>query len=488
MEPCDLSATEARRLIGQKKLSPRELLASCLNRIEDVNPALNAVVAIDEAGARRDAEVAEDAVMSGDTLGLLHGLPLGIKDLQATGGLKTTWGSLIYKDHVPDADEDGVANLRSEGALIFSKTNTPEFGAGANTKNRVYGPTGNPFDPDKTCGGSSGGSAVALATGMMPLATGSDYGGSLRTPSGFCGVVGFRPSPGIVPDAGRAVALNPFSVNGPMARCVEDAHLLLRAQIDWNTGDPYCGDDASDLAEPLSELDLASLSVAISPDLGCAPLDNAHRDLFKQRVATFSNVFNAAEERDPDFANVHDVFEILRGVNFVAAHKDRLDNHRDLLGPNVIDNTERGLKYTAADVAWAHVEQSKLYRSILGFFDEHDLIICPAASVSPFPHAQLAIDTVNGEQMPTYMRWLAMTYAPTTALCCAAVLPCGLDQHGLPFGIQIIGPRGADADVLSAAYALEKVLADTPETARPQPDLAALKSAPAMDTAMSRKS
>jgi len=177
-EPCDLSATEARRLIGQKKLSPVELLQSCSARIEAVNPALNAMVALDTDAARREAEIAEEAVTNGDILGLLHGLPIGVKDLQATGGLRTTYGSLLYKDHVPEQDEDTVANLRNEGGLILGKTNTPEFGAGANTKNRVYGATGNPFDPDKTCGGSSGGSAVALATGMVPLATGSDYGGS----------------------------------------------------------------------------------------------------------------------------------------------------------------------------------------------------------------------------------------------------------------------------------------------------------------------
>lgn len=469
MDACDLSAVEARRLIGLKKLSPRELLSSCLDRIAAVNPVLNAIVAMDEDAARRDAEIAEEAVMTGEPLGLLHGLPIGIKDLQATGGLRTTYGSLIYKDNVPDEDDLGVANLRSEGGIVLAKTNTPEFGAGANTINRVYGATGNPFDPDKTCGGSSGGSAVALATGMLPLATGSDYGGSLRTPAAFCGVVGFRPSPGVVPDAARAVALNPFSVNGPMGRTVADVHLLLRAQLDWNNADPFSGDDTSELAETLTETDLSSLNVAVSSDLGIAPLDASMRDLFNERVSSFRNVFGSADERDPDLTNVHDIFEIIRGVNFIAAHRERLETKRELLGPNVIDNTERGLKYSAADVAWAFAEQTKLYRRVLGFFDEYDVIIAPAASVSPFPHTQLFVGSINGEQLPTYMRWLAITYGPTMGLCCAATLPCGLDRTGMPFGIQIIGPKGADSDVLSIAYSLEKVLAEKSETRRPVP-------------------
>jgi len=388
-EPCDLSAVEARRLIGNKKLSPVELLDSCLKRIATVNPTLNAIIAMDQEAAKKTAEAAEKAVMQGDDLGLLHGLPIGIKDLQATAGLRTTWGSLIYKDHVPEEDEATVANLRGQGATILAKTNTPEFGAGANTKNRVYGATGNPFDPNKTCAGSSGGSAVALATGMLPLATGSDYVGSLRTPAAFCGISGFRPSPGVVPGPNRSSLLSPFSVNGPMARSIADLHLLLKAQIDLDKQDPFSGDDALRIPEELPQLDLGSLRVAISADLGCAPIDNEIRRVFQERVSTFRSSFAEAQDRDPDLGPVHDVFEIQRGVYFVGAHRERLEKHRDLLGPNVIDNTERGRKWTAADIAWANVEQSKIYRRFLEFFDDADVLICPAASVTPFPHSEL---------------------------------------------------------------------------------------------------
>jgi amidase len=473
-EACDLSAAEARRLIGCKKLSPVELLESCLRRIAATNPALNAIVAMDEVRARREAKAAESAVMRGDDLGLLHGLPLGIKDLQATEGLRTTWGSLIYKDHVPERDEPTVANLRSHGAIILAKTNTPEFGAGANTTNRVYGATGNPFDPEKTCAGSSGGSAVALATGQVPLATGSDYGGSLRTPAAFCGIAGFRPSPGVVPGPDRVVGLNPFSVNGPMGRTVEDLHLLLKAQIDLDKRDPFSSDDALRIPDRLSPVDLGSLRVAISPDLDCAPVDRQISQIFLDRVGRFQDLFAVVERAAPDFGPVHEVFEVLRGINFVAAHRERVEKHRDLLGPNVIDNTERGLKLTARDVAWAHVEQTKLSRRFLSFFERFDVLICPAASVSPFPHAKLFVDAINGEPMPNYMRWLAITYVLTTAIPAVAVIPCGVDHNGLPFGIQIAGPQGSDRFVLEVAYTLEQALGRDTETARPVPNLGKL--------------
>ncbi len=476
-EPCDLSAIEARRLIGRKALSPVELLESCLERIETTNKAVNAVVAMDADAARKRARTVEEAAGKGEELGPLAGLPIGIKDLQATAGLRTTWGSLLFKDNVPAEDETSIANVRRAGGVILAKTNTPEFGAGANTTNRVYGPTGNPFDPKKTCAGSSGGSAVALALGQVSLATGSDYGGSLRTPAGFCGIVGFRPSPGVVPNVDRAASLIPFGVTGPMGRSVGDAHLLLKAQLGQDKRDPFSSSDNARIPARLSGVDLGRLRVAATPDLGCAPVDRDIATVFRSRVKTFGHVFREVQDRAPDFAGVHDAFEVLRGVYFVAAHRERLEKHRELLDRNVTDNTERGLKMSLGDVSRAHVEQTKLAKRFLAFFADTDVLVCPAASVSPFPHAQLFVEEINGERMPTYMRWLALTYAPTMALACAAVLPCGLDHAGMPFGIQVIGPTGADAKVLEVAYALEQVLAGNKETARPVPDIAKLAKA-----------
>ena len=470
-KPCDLSAVTARRLIGAKKLSPVELLDSCLERIEATNKTFNSVVAIDEKAARKAAKQAENQVMRGDELGLLHGLPLGVKDLHATAGLKTTWGSLIYKDHVPKEDEPGIAQLRREGAIILAKTNTPEFGAGANTRNRVYGATGNPFDPEKTCAGSSGGSAVALALGQVPIATGSDYAGSLRTPAAFCGVVGFRPSPGLVPTPDRAVGLSPFQVNGPMGRSVADAHLLLRAQVGVDNRDPWSNDNAMRLPEYLMDIDLGGLRAAFSTDLGCAPVDDGIARTFQARAKTFAGVFAEAQFVEPDFDGIHEVFEAFRAFNFVGAHAERLAKHRELLDRNVIDGTERGLEVSMAKMGAAAVKQAQLYKRYLAFFEEVDVLITPAAAVSPFPHAQWFPETINGETMPNYTRWMTLAYALTTVLPAVAVIPCGIDEHGMPFGIQIAGPNGSDGLILEIAHALEQVLADNPATRRAVPDL-----------------
>ena len=473
-EPCDLTATQARRLIGRKALSPVELMQSCLDRIDRVNGKLNAVVTLDAEGGMASAREAEAAVMAGADLGPLHGLPVAAKDNRATKGMRTTHASLIYKDHVPTEDDPSIALVRKAGGIIFCKTNLPEFGAGANTVNRVFGATGNPFDPTRTCAGSSGGSAVALATGMAPLATGSDYGGSLRTPASFCGVVGFHPSMGAAPMLNPAV-FSPWGVNGPMGRNMDDAHLLFSTQVDYDPRDPFSHPGVTELANPLREIDLGALRIAVTPDLGCCPVDNGIRRVFGERVDSFGHVFGAVEQAAPDFCNVHDMFEVLRGLSFVSAHGERVKKHRDLLDRNVIDNVERGLEYSLEDVAWAHNEQTKVMRNWLAFFEDYDALICPGASVSPFPHSQLFVEEINGEKMPTYMRWLALSYAPTKAMGQGALLPCGLDEVGLPFGIQILGPRGGDRKTMEIARALERVLAENPATARPLPDLAKLE-------------
>jgi amidase len=457
-EPCDLSAVAARRLIGAKKLSPVELMSSCLSRIAATNKVSNAIVAMDEAVAKKQAKAAEKQVMRGEELGLLHGLPTGIKDLSPVAGLRSTWGSLIFKDHVPETDDPMVANMRAAGANIFAKTNTPEFGAGAN---KVYGATTNPFDPKLTPAGSSGGSAAALALGQVPVATGSDYGGSLRTPAAFCGIVGFRPSIGVVPSPGRITGVMPWGVNGPMGRTVEDTYLLLQAQLDLDRADPYSSTDFMNFPDALLPADLGSVRAAFSVDLGQCPIDRDIAKVFKARAKALTPHFGMAEDTSPDFSGIHEIFEVHRGLWYVTAHQESLATHRKLLDRNVIDNTERGLKLTVAEIARGFAEQHQLMKRVLGFFDDYDVVICPAASVTPFPHAQLFVEEINGEKMPTYMRWLAIGYAPTMAMCCAAVVPCGVDHKGMPFGLQIFGPRGSDVRVLEVALALEQVMSGT---------------------------
>ena len=474
MELCDWNATDLRAAIGRKEISPLELMQSCISRIEAVDPAVNAMVTRVFDMALEQARAAEQAVMDGEELGLLHGLPIGIKDLEATAGIRTTQGSLLHADDIPEKDQISIAATRAEGAIILGKTNTPEFGAGANTRNLVFGATGNPFNPQLTCGGSSGGSAVALATGMVPLASGSDYGGSLRTPAGFCGVVGFRPTPGQVASENRAAALLGFSVLGPMGRTVDDTFLLLQAQLSDDPRDPFSRGIDTSLLEPLASADLASMRVMLTADLGSAPMSEAHRRVFASRCAQFRHVFAEASDADPDFSGGHHSFEVLRGVNFVAGHGARVRDHRDRLSPNVVDNVDRGLDYTLADVAEAHLLQSRIARDWLNLFESVDAVICPATAVSPFPHDQWSVREIDGTAMETYMRWLAITYLPTMAMACGAVIPCGLDDQGMPFGIQVLGPPGGDRKVLEIARALESVLAATPETARPVPDLKAL--------------
>ena len=475
-EPCDLSAVDALTEIQSGALSPVELFQSCVIRIETVNPVLNAIVASDLEAGLTCAQQVTDKISRGEEIGLLGGLPTGIKDLEGTAGLRTTWGSKLHENEVPEEDDFVVANIRSHDANIFCKTNTPEFGAGGNTVNLVYGATGNPFDASLTCAGSSGGTAVALATGMLPVATGSDYGGSLRTPASFCGITGFRPSPGVVPAVQSTVALSPFAVIGPMGRTVADTHLLLKAQSIFDRRDPYSSSQLQ-IPDELESIDLSTIRAAWSVDFGCCPIDTEIAALFKNRVSIFASHFASCDERNPVMDNVHNVFEVLRGLFFVAAHEQHLKHNRDLLGANVIDNTERGLSFTASQISQAFAQQSEIYRDALDYFKDTDILIAPAAAVSPFPHTQRTVTRINGEDMPTYMRWLALSYAPTTALCCSCVLPCGLNNLGLPFGIQVIGPNGSDAKVLAVAAALETILATNTETKRPVPDIEAIAAA-----------
>ena len=468
---CDLKAVKLRAMIGCKDISPTELVDSCIDRIESIDGSLNAIVTRSFERARKEAKHAEKAALDGDHLGLLHGLPVGIKDLEATKDIRTTMGSRIYSDNVPESDQGSVANIRAEGGIILGKTNTPEFGAGANTRNLVFGATGNPFSPEKTCGGSSGGSAVAVATGMMPLASGSDYGGSLRTPASFCGVVGIRPSPGVVAAEGRPVGLLPFSVLGPMGRNVDDAYLLMQAQLGVDPRDPFSTAPRAELSKPLDAADLSSITAMITSDFGIASMSNSYRSIFQARTSLFRHHFAGAYDGNPDFTDAENCFEVLRGVNFVAAHGKRVLQYRDKMSPNVIDNVERGLKYCLQDVAEAHLQQTLIAKNWLNLFKDVDVVICPASSTTPFPHDQWSVTEIDGTKMQTYMRWLAITYMPTMALACGVVLPCGLDDMNMPFGVQILGAPGSDRLVIRVAKALEEVLAKHAETARPLPDL-----------------
>jgi amidase len=470
---CDLSALELRRLIGAKRISPVELLASCRARTLRIDGAVNAFAATCWDRAETEARAAERAVMAGEALGPLFGLPIGIKDLALTGGLRTTFGSPQFADFVPEADERQVAAVRRAGAIVVGKTNTPEFGAGANTVNPVHGPTGNPFDPVKTCAGSSGGSAVALATGMVPLATGSDMGGSLRNPAAYCGVVGFRPSPGAVPHELRLLGWSPLGVQGPMGRTVADAALLFSVLRGSDFRDPLSWPHHP--GDQLEAVDLGSLRIAISEDLGFAPVDDGIRQVFRQAMSQIRGVFARADDRDPPLdQSADEAFEVTRAINFLAGHADTYRARPEVLGPNVKANVEQGLKMSLEDVARAMKAQTTLYRAFLEFMTGYDALICPAMAVPPFPHAQLYVEAINGRRLRTYFHWLALAYGLTLTAHPVACIPCGRDHTGMPFGIQVCGRRYGDERTLAIAAALEHHLQSIPELARPVPDLDAL--------------
>ena len=481
--PCDLTAVEARRLIGAKRLSPTELLESCIARIEAIDPAVNAIPARDFARARDAAKRADDAVAQGRDLPPLHGLPIGIKDLEETGGLVTTHGSPIFKDHVPAEDERIVAAVRAAGAIVIGKTNTPEFGAGANTRNAVYGVTVNPFDVEKSAAGSSGGSAVALATGMTPICTGSDTGGSLRNPAAFSGIVGFRPSPGLVPSDKRGIGWTPLPVLGPMARTVADTCLLLGAIAADHVSDPLAYTVHGTTVRtpgafyPPAEIDLSHLRAAFSPDFGFAPVERHICEVFTEKTGLFRHVFARAEDTAPDCSGTDETFEVLRALTFLGSHFEKVRDRPQDVGPNVRANVAEGLRYSAHDVARAMTAQTQIYRRWQSFFQHHDVIITPTMTISPRSWRELYPAQIDGKPTRTYFHWLAMAYAVTIVGHPAISLPVGLDRNFMPFGLQIVGPRGGDAKVLAVAHALETMLAGDPRTARPVPDLTKLLAA-----------
>ena len=475
-EPCDLTAVEARRLIGQKALSPVELTDSCIGRIEAVDGSVNAMVTRCFERAQSEAKAAEAAVMQGDALGALHGLPMGVKDLNVTEGVLTTYGSPMHAENVPAKDERIIAALREAGAIVIGKTNTPEFGAGANTKNAVFGATGNPFDPSRICGGSSGGSAVALATGMAPICTGSDTGGSLRTPASFCGVVSHRSTPGVVPSDRRGIGLTTYNVQGPMARTVADTSLMLSAMAGNDPSDPLSGPIDANIFRTVEDIDLSGLRVAWSTDLGCVPVDNELARIFEERVGMLASSFKSCERRDPDMADALDVFWVIRGVGFLAGRLDAYKNNRDKLGPNIISNVEAGLKMTAEEIAWANAEQTAIYRRFQEFFEDIDVLLCPGNSVSPFPVEQLYCDEINGKKTANYVEWLGIASAITLTGHPVTLIPTGLDHTGTPFGMQVVGPRRhSDRFTIGTAAAIERVFQGMPATQRPLPDLATLR-------------
>lgn len=468
------SAVELRHLIGTGRLSPVELLEACIARIEAVNPYVNAVTATCYDRARAEARAAEQAVRDGRPLGLLHGLPLGVKDLEATEGLLTTQGSRLYRSHVPAADNVLVARLRAAGAIVVGKTNVPELGAGANTRNDVWGATGNPFNPRLNAGGSSGGSAVALACDMLPVCTGSDTGGSLRIPAALCGVVGFRPSPGTVPSSRRLLGWSPVSVVGPMGRTVADTCLQLGATAGASVGDPLSHPlDAAAFTRP-DTLDPGSLRVGWTEDFGACDVDPGIRATFRRKLDAMRHLFRSCGEVRFDLGDVHRCFDVLRAEAFVAATREAYARDPASLGPNTRANYEMGAAMSLLDSAWAQAEQTRILARFHAAMADCDVVLAPTSPVTPFAWTQFHADIIDGQPQANYYRWLALTYVVTLATLPAISLPCGWDHAGMPFGLQVVGHFRDDRRLLAIAAALEEAFARSDELRRPRPRIEAL--------------
>ena len=437
-------------------LTPLDLLDVLEKRIGEVDGKVNALptLCFDRARTRAKALM----LMKPAERGLLAGLPVPIKDLTNVAGVLTTQGSPIYKDNIPARSDVLVEHLENNGAVIYAKSNTPEFGAGANTFNEVFGRTLNPWDTSKSAAGSSGGAAVALATGTAWLAHGSDMGGSLRNPASFCGIVGLRPSIGRVAHTPSAAIDRNLGVQGPMARNVEDLALLLDAMSGEHPADPL-----SLPALPVSFLSAARSGkkpkrVAYSPDLGITPVDPQVKAVTRKAAERFAEAGIIVEQAQPDFREAHECFHVLRAFDFALSKAALLREKRDLLKPEVIWNIEEGLKLTVEKLERAEAQRVALAERALKFFETYDLLLCPATIVPPYPIENRYVAECDGKKFDNYVEWLGIVYAFTLACCPALSLPCGFTTSGLPIGLQMVAAPRAEAQLLAGAKVLEDIL------------------------------
>jgi amidase len=452
-----LSACEVVQRLKAREITPLDLIDAALARIKDVEGAINALPTLCEERARAAAE----AIMTAATTarahpGWLAGLPIAVKDLSDVKGVRTTFGSPIFADNISTQTDITVEILEHRGAVVLAKSNTPEFGAGANTFNEVFGKTRNPWNTALTVGGSSGGSAAALAAGEVWLATGTDLGGSLRTPASFCSVVGLRPSPGRV---ARSSA-NPFdtlSVAGPMARDVPDLALFLDAMVGRHPGDPLSWDEPGPNFQSAARRKVLPKRVAFSPNLGFLPVDPDIAEQCRRAAHRLSEAGVIVEDAAPALSDAVDIFQTLRAGSFAARFKPLYDTQRDKLKPEVIWNIEQGLKLTPIEIGKAEVARGLLYKRMARFFADYDLLLCPAAPVAPFDVDIRWVDEIAGQRFDNYIEWIAITFAITVAACPALSLPCGFTADRKPVGLQMIAPNGGEAALISAAAAAEEI-------------------------------
>ncbi|MGH8068225.1 MAG: amidase [Candidatus Entotheonellia bacterium] len=453
-ELCYMPATELGVAIRSRRVSPVEVVDAVLARIERLNPTLNAYCTITAAAARAAAKEAEAAVMRGDTLGMLHGIPVSIKDLIATKGVRTTHGSKLYEQFIPDDDAPVVEHLKRAGAIILGKTNTPEFGHKAITDNLLFGPSRNPWSLEHTPGGSSGGAAAAVAAGLGPLAVGTDAGGSIRIPSSCCGTFGLKPTLGLVATAPTFGGLETLSHTGPMTRTVRDAALMLNSIVGADPRDlsslPAVGTDY------LSGIDrgIQGLRVAWSPDWGYAAVDPQVRQVAEAAANRFTDLGCHVEEAHPGFTDPAETYQILSTASRAARVADRWPAERDRFDHSLVVQIEAGMRWSAVDFVRAANIRRTLNDAFVRFFTRHDLLLTPTMSAPPPPVKVEAHEEIAGRKV-TRLAWLAFTFPLSLIGYPAASVPCGWTREGLPVGLQITAPRLAEALVLRAAAAFE---------------------------------
>jgi len=455
-----LSATELRRRVAAGELSPVEVLEACLEQVDRHNEGINAVVTLDETAreqAHEQAREIERRLAAGKDPGLLCGLPVGIKDVTPVAGVRTTYGSPLHSDHVPDEDALVVRRLREAGAVILGKTNTPEFAAGGNTYNEVFGRTRNPWDPELSAGGSTGGGAAALATGMIALAEGTDLGGSLRVPASFCGVMGLRPSPGLVPTVPSNWAADDLSVTGPMGRTVADVALMLQAVWGPIPTFPLSSHGAGrDFVGAVQSGPTEGLRVAYAPDVAGLGTDPALERVCRDAAESLAESGVEVEGIDLDLSSGLETFLTLRGRWMVEHHRSRVEQLHEL-GPNLAGNIRAGLALTPAEVETAEAARDELRRTMRGVFERYDYLLTPCVPVPPFPAEQDYPETIGGRKMDTYIEWIAPTFVLTLTSLPIACVPAGLDPNGLPVGIQVVGPPMGEESVLALAGRIEEL-------------------------------
>jgi amidase len=457
---CSLPATAQRDLLRARAISARDLLRACLARIEAVNPVVNAIVTLDVEGAQAQAQAADDALARGEAVGPLHGLVVAHKDLLPTKGMRTTFGSPLFADFVPEEDAAVAARMRAAGAIRLGKTNVPEMGAGSHTFNPLFGATRNPYDTGRSAGGSSGGAAAALATGLLSLADGSDLGGSLRNPASFCNVVGLRSSPGRISKAPLVTGWMTMSIVGPMGRTVADTALLQSVLAGFDPRDPDSlpGDGAeyAALAASAPAADLRGVRVGWSRTLGGLPVDPAVTDVLERDGRPVLAALRAdVRDLEPDFEGAEAGFRTLRAWEMAQRYGDLYRQHKDQLSENMVVNIEAGLDLTAKDIYDAHTARTRLHNRMVTLFGDIDILAAPTVLVPPFPVEWTWPREVAGIAQDDYLGWMrACWYISATGLPCISV-PCGFTAEGLPVGIQFVGRPLGELGLLRVARAFE---------------------------------